>query len=476
MSISDFIFSLFTSNALPTERMRQVGRQLRTDREFTASMMASAVNYDANRAAADEMIGADQEAVAEDSAEQNVRNSGTAASNRAENSKTIPNMNNNQLTAEEAAIIQEIVEKFQASYDEALSLKANMARFATEQLPGLFPDEAARMADGICEGITTFNDNLSQALANDGFDYLAELGNAAPADASVRERYEMYVNFLAALQTLALSNMNADEMAQVESFDTLRGRLVVASDVEVTEDMVAEAQAQVAAMLNDNNFALSSLDAIRGLISAAPQGAEATKQSVTGSADDIRQKAVTALAAYVAYRNGRLESLEGEEITPEVMGVITAAGAEEARVIGELADGTTTVDRVIKVLKWIGGIAMFSVLCYYGVALALGASMALAVSLPAIIGGNIIGDIVAVIFSAYFGYKATGFVIDTAEKMTRATGQGIDLVIEVWRTVAWPGLKKAYNTTAQWLQQLFASRTVEAQADADAQATQTAMA
>lgn len=76
----------------------------------------------------------------------------------------------------------------------------------------------------------------------------------------------------------------------------------------------------------------------------------------------MHNKLVTALAIYIAYQNEDITSLKGQNVSPEAIAIAAAAGIEQAHVIEDTRTGKITVEKAIKVLKIIGGVALWTTL------------------------------------------------------------------------------------------------------------------
>ena len=100
-------------------------------------------------------------------------------------------------------------------------------------------------------GIHSFNFNFQKALEENGFDYISELKKIS-SEMSIKEEYELYINFLAALHTLSISNLSEEQLSFIENFQTIRGHLVVTEDI--SEEMLAEVEDKISTMLKNNTF------------------------------------------------------------------------------------------------------------------------------------------------------------------------------------------------------------------------------
>ena len=381
--IDDMTFFRFVNNLLGKGQMASVAKSLRQSGEADATLQACVANYSANKAMADEMLGVETEDMEKNILRED-RSGLSLHSKEANNLKEIIMKANFNLTHDELQCVQNIVENFNEAYasvDDA-SIEDQLMRFYLQQCPGAFPEDAYKLVNDMRHGIDMFNANLQKAMSESGFDYAAELGNLA-ADMPLKDKYELYANFLAALQTLAVSNLSEQQLAQIENFDTIRGKLNITG--EVNEEMLAELEKQIADMLANNTLCMGSVDQLRHLIDQLPNGAEAIDKATRDAGEDMRQKLIASMATYIAYRNDGIESMRGKEFTAEAIAISVAAGVEQAHVVDDLNAGRTTVNRAIHVLKIIGGVALFSLLAYMALDLMVVAMTALAVQFAALL-------------------------------------------------------------------------------------------
>lgn len=449
MRVDDIMFSKFVSNDLPQAKMIEIEKMLIEDGEINASIHASILNHSINKEYADDLLGTDEKNINKE-----YIYSSTGDSKDLNNESLNLNIKamNCKLTKEEILKVQNLVGKFNESFNSDLSFEENLVKFYMLQRPGVLTEDALNAVNGLKSGIISFNDKLKKALEDGDFDYAVELKNIT-AEMPLKEKYELYINFLAALQTLCVNNLSMEQLSQLEDFQTIRERLTV--QAEVTEEMVAEAEEKISKMLKNNNLCLGSVEELKELVQELPKGAESVGMRVKNADQDFRQKMVIATATYIAYQNEELESLNGKELTPEAVAIFVAAGVEEMKVLNDLNSGNTTADKAIKVLKVIGGIALFALLACIAVNFVLAVGVVAFATLISIFGSSTVVAIAAAIFSMLAVAVACESTFDACEKVMGWSSRVFDLVIKTWRETLWPAVYGALSDVGNWFRSLF---------------------
>lgn len=458
MEVDDITFSRFVDNTLPQSKMKEVENVLIENGEMNAAIQASMLNYALHQDLAAEWLGVEVEK--NNQVEDRIASS---TNSEEENEKSLilnGTTMNSKLSKEEILKIQNLVKNFNDSYDAQSTLEGNLVKFYLEQRPGAFEEDAYTVVKGLKSGIDSFNSNLQKALEENEFDYALELQRLS-ADSPLREKYELYINFLAALQTLCVNNFSAEQLSQLEDFQTIHERLSVTEDV--SEDMLADVERQIAQLLKNNTLCLGSIEALKDLMNELPNGAEAIERIITNSEQDVREKLIASMAVYIAYQNGELSMLQGQELSPEAIAISTAAGIEEMRVMNDLNAGHTTVDKAIKILKVIGGIALFTLLAYvaYNCIMAIGALSMLMFMVA--FGSTTIATVGAIAASVFVVWSLTDSSCRAGGKIMQWSSRSFDWVVKTWRETAWPVLKDAFLNLRNWFLSLFQNKTIAGQ-------------
>lgn len=359
---------------------------------------------------------------------------------------------NNKLSKEETLKVQDLVVKFNESYDAKLSLKENLVRFYLAQRPGALPEDANSITTCLESGIISFNANLNKALKNGEFDYATEL-RAISSEMPANEKYELYVNFLAALQTLCISNLSSEQTSQLEDFQAIREHLIVKEDI--TEDMLHDVEDKIGLLLKNNNLCLGSIENLKELIDKLPNGTDAIEGVIADSEQDMREKMVASMATYIAYQNEELESLRGQELSPEAIAISIAAGVEEMHILDDLSSGRTTVDKAIKALKIIGGIALFSLLAYIAFNCIMSVGILSMMMFMTAFGSTTIATIGALLASLFIVWSLTNSTIEAGEKVINWSSRVFDIVVNTWRETVYPSILTALHDIRDWFMTLF---------------------
>lgn len=462
MKVDDITFSRFVNNDLPQAKMVEIEKSLIEDGEINASIQASMLNYSLNEAYAKDLLGIDEKIISRK--DRTTLDSDSKESNNESLILKSTTMNN-KLSKEEILKVQELAAKFNESYNSELSLEENLVKFYLTERPGAFPEDAYTIVNGLKSGIVSFNANLKKALENGEFDYATELKELT-SEMPINEKYELYINFLAALQTLSVGNLSTEQASQLENFQTIRERLIVKD--EVTEEMLRDVEDKIGQLLKNNNFCLGSLESLKELIDELPNGSEAVESVVINSEQDMREKMITSMATYIAYQNEELESLKGQELSPEVIAISVAAGVEEMHVMDDLNSGRTTIDKAIKVLKIIGGIALFSLLAYVAFNCITAIGTLSMVMFMVAFGSTTIATVGALLASIFVVWSLTNSAFDAGEKIMNWSSRIFDVVVNTWRETVWPSIFTVLHNIGDWFVSLFQKRTiVESQQNED---------
>ena len=454
MRVDDITFCRFVNNDLPQAKMIEIEKTLIEDGEINASIQASILNHSINKDYADDLLGIDEKNISTKD-----RTSLYDDSKEANNKSLILKSTtmNNKLSKEEILKVQDLEVRFNESYNAELSLKENLVKFYLSQRPGALPEDAYSITTGLESGIISFNANLKKALENGEFDYVAELREIA-SEKPINEKYELYINFLAALQTLCVDNLSSEHASQLEGFQAIRERLIVKEDV--TEDMLHEVEDKIGQLLKNNNLCLGSIENLKELMEELPNGTEAIQSIVIDSEQDMREKMIISMATYIAYQNEELESLKGQDLSPEVIAISVAAGVEEMHVMDDLNSGRTTVDKAIKVLKFIGGIALFSLLAYVAFNCIKTITTLSLVIFMVSFGSTTIATIGALLASLFVVWSLTNSAFDTGEKIMNWSSRIFDVVVNTWRETVWPSIFTVLHNIGDWFVSLFQKRKV----------------
>lgn len=467
--IDDIIFNKFVCNTLSQSDMVEVEKQLIESKEIPASLHASILNYEMNTEEASEMLGVNEEQsdfinqeknmVDEDRKEES--DDSIEVQDEIITFKNSTNMNIN-LTKEEALKVQELSTVYNEFENSELNIDENLVNFYLAQRPGAFAEDAHEVIAGIRKGVETFNANLTAALKDGDIDYISQLKELGQ-DLTNEQKFELYINFLSALHVLNVQNFSAEKASQIEDFVTIKQGF--APTGEITDEMLDEVIGKIADALNNNTLCMTSIDKMRDLMEVLPDGSEAVKEELCGSENDMHTKLVNALAIYIAYQNEDITSLKGQNVSPEAIAIAAAAGIEQAHVIEDTRTGKITVEKAIKVLKIIGGVALWTTLMAGVIYVAVNLAMFTMGSFIGLLGTSIFAMIIAGGIAAMVGIGFSNSLFDTVDSIVDGAGTIFDKIVILWRETVWPVIKDRAEAFISWIRSLLSNKTVEQTAE-----------
>lgn len=452
--IINSVFADFVTNSLPTEKMRDVCKSLRDSGEYNSAIESSIINYKVCIELADEMLGIDAEVhQTENNVEVDDRNTNTDDSNVVDNQNlTIKknNIMNSKFSREDLEKVNSLIESFNGINNPELSLEDNLVNFYLNQFPGVFPEDAHEIVNGIKTGVMSFNDTLNEALSQNGIDYVDKLKMLGEGKTN-EEKYEIYINFLSTLNVLETANLNFENAELKQTFEEIKSRIYTVKE-SVTEEELNEIIEKVSEALNNTTLTLSSAEMINQLIEHLPEGESAISAIIRGSEDDIKLKTLTSLATFIAHRKGELESTAGLELSAEQIAISVCAGIEETRVVEGVKKGIFTVENAIKVLKIIGGVALYILLAIAFGNIAAYIGTFIGMSLIALFGTSTFVVTAALIVAAIC---TISFVItsvrDYIPEIANWVENKFDDGIKIWREKAWPYIQEKAKEFSDWI-------------------------
>lgn len=452
--INNSVFADFVTNSLPTEKMHNVCKSLREIGEYNSAVESSIVNYKVNYKLAEEIIGVDTEIEqSQRLIESHDRNACTSYSNVTKNRKLtikIKEIMNNQFSKGDLVKINSLVESFNGANNPELSLEDNLANFYLNQFPGVFPEDAHEIVNGIKSGVMSFNDTLNEALSRNGIDYVEKLKRLGDGKTN-EEKYEIYINFLSTLNVLETANFNLENADVKQTFEEIKSQIYTVKE-SVTDEELNEIIEKVSDALNNTTLTLSSSEMINQLIEHLPEGESAISTIIRGSEQDIKLKMLTSLATFIAHQKGELESTAGLELSAEQIAINVCAGIEETRVIEGVKKGIFTVENAIKVLKIIGGVALYILLGIAFGKIAAFIGTFIGMSLVALFGTSTFVVTAALIVAAIC---TLSFVItsvrDYMPGIVNWVEDKFDNGIKAWREKTWPYIQEKAKEFSDWI-------------------------
>lgn len=354
-----------------------------------------------------------------------------------------------KFTKKEADTINGIYNKFANNEDKSTNLKDNLVKFYMEQREGVTPEEAERVLDSIVKGVENFNKELSEALKNDSVDFSLKLIDAGKGLTN-EKKYELYVNVYAALLALSANNFNIEDGHQIEDVETLAKKYAVTG--EVTDEQVQEIVDKIDEALKENTFCMTTTDVLNE-IEDKKANIGNLSEIVRGCEDDMRVKEATALAAYIAYQNGEIESLAGKDVEPEAIAVAAAAGIEQARSFQLFADGKINKEALLHILKIIGGVALWlSIAIVLAYIITAGSIITYALILN-LLGTSLVSIVITTATVLGLGLALSFEATDVLDKSMEIASEMFDDFVSFWREKAWPKVKEAVDNAVSFFKQ-----------------------
>ncbi len=360
------------------------------------------------------------------------------------------------LTPEEAQQVKTMTETFLQTEDPSKSIKENMIGFYAAQFDNIAQEEIETTVDKLIQGTRTLTETYAQALQNEGFDY-AEALNEKCEELSLKEKYELYLNFLAALRTIDYDNATGTENVNA-SFEEIKGKLLTVHEV-VTPEMCDKLLEEIGESLNNSTFFATGNQTIRQLLDAATEGQTAVSDYLNANYDDMKLKQYTALATYIAFQKGEIPSIPADTL-PEIVALGIAAGIEQEKIIEDVKSGNKTFETAALCLKILGGVALFcalGLLMLYVLAVAQGAIISSVLALfgtstIAMIAAGTIGILVAVGVCPYM-VEAGGYVMSKA-------GEIYDRIIAFVEETAYPWAAEKIRRFVAFIKQKLSRREI----------------
>ena len=458
MKIDDLIFSKFVGNALTHKQMEDVEKQLIAEGEFSAAIEASIIDYEVRQNEAESILGTEENNTSiENNSENVVRNEESYDSEETKTiSLTTKNsviMNNVEFTKEEMVKVIERYNAIVKSNKADLSLKENLVNAYMSASPAKTKEEAENIVNSLIAGCDTLTRKYNEALSN-GFNAEAEITSICEGK-SLKDKYSFLINALAMVETLnldaftSLTDANTAVKKAIEDYNAAAPE-PTEEDCETMKKLLAEA-------LANNTILVSSLEKARAILTTANEGTSSVVDFTSAQYDDARQKAETALAAWLEYEAGGISSVQ-QGASPEAIGVGAATAVEEAKIMADVASGSKTTEIAIKCLKVLGGVALTCLMGYYGILAASLAGGAIAYGLLSVLGTSLLACIATMVLvipvlwgMADLGVNAGAYILEKA-------GDAYDYVVEKLRESIFPKIAEVAKGFVDWLKSKFEHR------------------
>ena len=357
---------------------------------------------------------------------------------------------NIQLTKNDALKVAEYITAYNDFVEKNSPLEQNLVIFYLHQLPGTFPEDALHIVNDIKKGVKAFNDTLNEALSNNGINYVEKLKGLGEGKTN-EEKYEIYINFLATLTVLETANFNTKNGQTELNFEEIKGTLYTIKDT-VSDEELNEVIEKVAQALDNTTLTLSSAEMLNQLIEKLPEGETAINEIIRGSEEDMKIKMLTSLVTFIAHLKGELETTSGIELSAEQITINGCTGIEETRVVDGVKKGIFTVDNAIKLLKLIGGVALYISLLQVFVSIAGNVGSFVAGMIIGVFGTSTAVSVIAFVAAVICIWKlGMTSIREYIPDIMNWTEDKFDTGIQNWRERVWPHIQQKTLEFIDWI-------------------------
>lgn len=357
---------------------------------------------------------------------------------------------NIQLTKNDALKVAEYITAYNDFVEKNSPLEQNLVIFYLHQLPGTFPEDALHIVNDIKKGVKAFNDTLNEALSNNGINYVEKLKGLGEGKNN-EEKYEIYINFLATLTVLETANFNTENGQTELNFEEIKGTLYTIKDT-VSDEELNEVIEKVAQALDNTTLTLSSAEMLNQLIEKLPEGETAINEIIRGSEEDMKIKMLTSLVTFIAHLKGELESTSGIELSAEQITINVCTGIEETRVVDGVKKGIFTVDNAIKLLKLIGGVALYISLLQVFVSIAGNVGSFVEGMIIGVFGTSTAVSVIAFVAAVICIWKlGMTSIREYIPYIMNWTEDKFDTGIQNWRERVWPHIQQRTREFIDWI-------------------------
>lgn len=353
-------------------------------------------------------------------------------------------MNKIILSKEEMNLLKEITIEFLNGEDKSLSLRENIIKFYMSKSPDADIKDAEFLVQRLINGVNFFTVVFNQKLHNDlnagKIDFSEEIGYMSE-NLENEEAKKMYVSFLSFLATIDIENLDMENM----TFKKLE---------EKFQDMsLDELKKKINEMLNNNSLCLTSLESIQELFKNSNEEMQAI--IIKEAQDDLRVKLISAMATYIAGKNGKISSINPETINPEIIAIGAAAGIEQQKVCAELSEGEISEPRAVRTIKIIIAVLLIAALIcltLYIIGAALGVSM---IAIFALIEESIIACMAAVVVAVFLSIGLIYFMLTVGAYVVSYVYEKLEKLVDYMYQEVLPVIKIYTKKFQKWLKNLF---------------------
>ncbi len=378
------------------------------------------------------------------------------------NNKNNTIMNTTKLTQDELNTVVARYNEINSTMDAATSLKDGLIAYYLKEVEDPTLAEATHTVERLMSGVEDLTAKYRQAL-DQGWNPESEVEQMT-ADMTVEQRYNFLVNAIAIVKSINAKNLGQTGEQVTELVES--SIATMSQDDAVIDDQVCQTLTQtLSALLESPTVMLNSAEQVQELMRAAGEGQTEAVDFAAQIYDDNRYKCQMALAAWIEYQQGNLESFPEHSI-PEAVGVSVAAAVEEAKIIEEVSLGRKTVEWGVMCLKVLGGVALACLLGYIALLGIAISTMAFFEAGIMVLGTTTAAIIGAGMFAVLVSCGVSQTAIEAGAKVMVWCGDVFDQIVETLRDRVFPVIRNIASKLVSKIKILFTKQGQDATAGA----------
>lgn len=257
----------------------------------------------------------------------------------------------------ERRILKEYLEELKILEEPDLGIRENLQNMYMNYCSDAVEEEAESITDNILRGIFDFNKGMS-AFEQDGVETVIEIIEEHLMGKSNSEKYTTYCNATVAIKTMdqkVFSKLLGSEKFQTEEALEELFYSGVECQVFVTDEMVEEVQQLMITSLESSVISLNDIERLKNI--PEEDAEEYIREFAVEEWSSEERKAYLSLAAYLAYRDGKLfQDKEKDEaaVNPYYWAVAIAANVEAEGTLHNALQGNITWEKAAFTIQTIG--------------------------------------------------------------------------------------------------------------------------
>ena len=258
------------------------------------------------------------------------------------------------------ACIQSIREQTDAAVSalrEGKSARDVMTELYVSGLPDKADNQGRIMSDQIIQTVSRYAVDCRAAL-EDFEQWKHGWLDAQLKDKTLAERCQLLFRLNNAFQSVNAVSLGEHLRGEGQSADeiisALSGKKL--DETAVSEELEAELMSQTLEAMDNCGLFLTQMDGMADLLDDAAQSGEFDRSVVNGGLSAADYKAIAAMIAYIAAKNGTLEEIPPETALEEIT-VGVCAAIDTQNVLTEVAAGSLAEDTARTIIRILGVVA-----------------------------------------------------------------------------------------------------------------------